>query len=77
MPLTLQKCGNSVGVRLPKPMLAQIGLKEGRQVDVQLEGDHLVIHPKKLSLASLLAQCTPDNRPETIDWGPPTGREIL
>jgi antitoxin MazE len=77
MSVTLQKWGNSVGVRLPKPMLAQIGLKEGSQVDVQPEGDHLVIRPKKLSLASLLAECTPDNRPETIDWGPPMGREVL
>jgi hypothetical protein len=29
MAVTLQKWGNSVGVRLPKPMLEQVGLKEG------------------------------------------------
>ena len=43
MPVTLQKWGHSVGVRLPKPMLEQIGLSEGAQVDVLVEGDHLVI----------------------------------
>jgi hypothetical protein len=26
---TLQKWGNSIGVRLPKPVLEQVGLKEG------------------------------------------------
>ena len=77
MAVTLQKWGNSVGVRLPKPMLEQVGLKEGAQVDVQVEGDHLVIRRKRVSLADLLAQCRPENRPEPIDWGPDVGREII
>jgi antitoxin MazE len=77
MTVTLQKWGNSVGVRLPKPMLEQVGLKEGAQVDVQVEGDHLVIRRKRLQLADLLAQCKPENRPEPIDWGPDVGREVI
>ena len=77
MAVTLQKWGNSVGVRLPKPMLAQVGLKEGAQVDVLVEGDHLVIRRKRVQLADLLAQCTPENRPDPIDFGPPVGREII
>ena len=32
-----------VGVRLPKTMLEQVGLTEGAQVDVLVEGDHPVI----------------------------------
>jgi antitoxin MazE len=75
--VTLQKWGNSVGVRLPKAMLQQVGLKEGAQVDVQVEGDHLVIRRKRLNLADLLAQCKPENRPDPIDWGPDVGREII
>jgi antitoxin MazE len=75
--VTLQKWGNSVGVRLPKAMLQQVGLKEGAQVDVQVEGDHLVIRRNKVKLADLLAQCKPENRPDTIDFGPPVGREII
>ena len=31
MPVTLQKWGHSVGVRLPKPMLEQIGLRKGHR----------------------------------------------
>ena len=77
MAVTLQKWGNSVGIRLPKPMLEQVGLKEGAQVDVLIEGDHLVIRRKKLTLAEILAQCKPENRPDTIDWGPPVRREII
>ena len=77
MALTLQKWGNSVGVRLPKPMLEQIGLKEGAQVEVLVEGSHLVIRRKRLNLGHLLAQCKPENRPDPIDFGPPAGREII
>ena len=77
MAVTLQKWGNSVGVRLPKPMLEQVGLKEGAQVDVVVEGDHLVIRRKRLNLADLLAHCKPENRPDPIDFGPPVGREAL
>ena len=59
MAVTLQKWGNSVGVRLPRPMLEQVGLKEGSQVEVLVEGDHLVIRRKRLKLADLLARCKP------------------
>jgi antitoxin component of MazEF toxin-antitoxin module len=46
-------------------------------VEVQVEGDHLVIRRRKLKLADLLAQCKPENRPDPIDWGPDVGREII
>ena len=58
-------------------MLEQVGLKEGAQVDVLVEGNHLVIRRKRLKLADLLAQCKPENRPDPIDFGPPAGREII
>ena len=79
MPVTLQKWGHSVGVRLPKPMLEQIGLAEGTQVDVIVEGDHLVIRRarRRPTLNELLDQCKPENRPEPIDFGPPVGREFI
>jgi antitoxin MazE len=77
MAVTLQKWGNSVWVRLPKTMLAQVGLTEGHRVDMLLEGDHLVIRRHRLKLADLLAACKPENRPDPIDFGPPAGREII
>jgi antitoxin MazE len=77
MAVTLQKWGNSIGVRLPKPILQQVGLAEGSRVDVVVEGDHLVIRRQRPKLADLLAQCKPENRHETIDFGPPVGRELI
>ncbi len=77
MAVTLQKWGNSVGVRLPKTMLEQVGLNEGSRVEVMVEGDHLVIRRQRLKLADLLAACKPENRPDPIDFGPPAGRELV
>src|ERR1051326_3848989 len=45
---TLRTWGNGIGVRLPGPMLEQLGPKEGALVDVLVEGDHLVIHRRGL-----------------------------
>jgi antitoxin MazE len=79
MAVTLQKWGHSVGVRLPKPMLEQLGLAAGAPVDVLVEGDHLVIRParRRLTLDELLAQWKPENRPDPIDFGPPVGTEMI
>jgi antitoxin MazE len=79
MAVTLQKWGHSVGVRLPKPMLEQLGLAAGAPADVLVEGDHLVIRParQRMALDELLAQCKPENRSGPIDFGPPVGKEMI
>jgi antitoxin MazE len=79
MAVTLQKWGHSVGVRLPKPMLDQLGLGAGAPVEVLVERDHLVIRPvrQRVTLDDLLAQCRPENRPDPVDFGPPVGTELI
>ena len=56
MPVTLHRLGNSIGLRIPKPLLEQLGLGEGSRVDVKIENGRLVIEPhrKKLTLKELL-----------------------
>jgi antitoxin MazE len=78
MSVTLHKWGNSVGLRIPKPMLEQVGLKEGAQVEVKVEGGRLVIEParRRLTLQDVLKGFTPDNRPGEVDWGTPVGKEV-
>jgi antitoxin MazE len=78
MSITLHRWGNSVGLRLPKAMLTQLGLKEGAEVDVKIEGERLVIEPhrpKRPTLKEILAGFSPEDRPGETDWGKPVGRE--
>lgn len=39
------RIGNSRGIRIPKPMLEQLGIED--EVMLSIEGDHLRIHPKR------------------------------
>jgi antitoxin component of MazEF toxin-antitoxin module len=57
MSVTLHELGNRVGLRLPKPLLEQLGLKAGSEVDVKVEGNCLVIEPahrRRYTMAELL-----------------------
>lgn len=79
MPVTLHRWGNSVGLRVPKPLLEQLGLKEGAEVDLKVEGTRLVIEPisrRRYTMAELLEGFTRDDQPGEVDWGRPVGREI-
>jgi antitoxin MazE len=76
---TLQKWGNSLGVRVPKGFTDQLGLGEGAEIDLAVHDGAIVIRParKRYALADLLADCRPERRPEPIDWGPDVGGEVL
>jgi antitoxin MazE len=39
----VRKMGNSSGIIIPKPMLAEIGMKAGDDVDLRIVGDRIVI----------------------------------
>ena len=45
MKTTVRRMGNSHGVIIPKPLLADIGLSEGDAVDMKLKKGRLVIVP--------------------------------
>jgi antitoxin MazE len=77
--ISLHRWGNSIGLRVPKPMLQQLGLTEGSQVDVKIEDGRLVIEPARrvrMTMAELLQGFTPDDQPGEIGWGTPVGREV-
>jgi len=80
----LAKWGNSLGVRVPKAAAEAAGLKAGTEVDVVVEGRDLRIRQsipfKHYRLEDLIAEMKrlgPENEPETVDWGPDVGSEII
>lgn len=77
MTTTIQKWGNSLGLRIPRPMTREIGLEDGAEVDIQMDHGSIVIRPakKKHTLRDLLAGVTPANRHPETDWGAPEGKE--
>ena len=84
MKVKLTKWGNSLGVRVPKAAAEAAGLKVGTEVDVVVEGRDLRIRRsiplKYYRLEDLIAEMDrlgPENQPETVDWGPDVGSEII
>ena len=79
MQVHVARWGNSLGLRIPKDIARRVGLREGAQVDVEVEGDRIVVSPARprYVLAELLKGMTPQAMREAFDWGPDKGREIL
>jgi antitoxin MazE len=78
MSITLHRQGSGIGLEVPQPLLDQLGLAEGSQVEIKVEGDRLVVEPTRrarMTMAELLEGFTPDDQPGELDWGQPAGRE--
>jgi antitoxin MazE len=85
MKVKVAKWGNSLGVRLPRAAAEAAGLTVGSEVDVTVEGRDLRLRRQyppipRYRLEDLLAEIDrlgPGNVPETVDWGPDRGSEII
>jgi antitoxin MazE len=84
MKVKVAQWGNSLGLRLPKAAAEAAGLKPGSEVDITVEGRELRVRQpapyKHYRLEDLLAEIDrlgPGNEPETVDWGPDRGAEII
>ncbi len=79
MQVQVARWGNSLGLRIPKELAAQAGLRAGARVELAAEGDKIVIRlaRPRFVLAELLEGVTPEEMREAFDWGPDMGREIV
>jgi antitoxin MazE len=78
MESNVQKWGNSLAVRIPRPFAVDLGIEEGTQVDVAVEDGGLVIRPlrrARLSLADLLGAVDEGNVHGETATGPAVGGE--
>lgn len=75
----VSRWGNSLGVRIPKDLAGRAGLSEGAQVEIEMEGDRIVIAPSqpRYTLDELLRGMSPKAMHEAFDWGPDRGRETV
>ena len=73
----VQKWGNSLAVRIPKPFAEGAGLKLATEIEVSLVKGTLrfaAVRPR-WELASLVSKVTARNRHAEVDLGQPVGRE--
>ena len=82
MTTTIQKWGNSQAVRLPKPILESLLLKENDPVEIIAESDSIIIRKAtrrrraKKSLKERFANYDGNHSFSEHDWGEPVGNEV-
>jgi antitoxin MazE len=80
MKAQMVKWGNSLAVRIPRPVLEKARLKEGDSLEVEATSEGLVElrRPAKIpTLAQLISQITPENRYSEISAGTEVGKEVV
>lgn len=83
MKVKLAKWGNSLALRIPKAVAAD--LRVGQIVDLSVKGDQVDIRAEtrripRYNLEEMLAEMKrrgPVEEPPLLDWGPDRGSEIL
>jgi len=78
MKTTVQKWGNSLAVRIPRPFADEVNLEENSTVDLSVRGGKLVIVPAEpeLTLDMLVEAITDENKHEEVETGKGVGLEI-
>ena len=80
MKAQIVKWGNSLAVRIPKPVVQKARFREGDSLEVEAAAEGVVElrRPvKKPSLAQLVSQITPDNRNSEVSTGAGLGKELI
>ncbi len=71
------KWGNSLAVRIPKPVAEEAGVREGDPIVIEAAEGHISVRRKQRvpTLRELVAKITTENRYDEIPAGPERGKE--
>ena len=77
MEATIQKWGNSLGIRIPNFIVRELALKNGLVVDIKDNGNEIIIRPvKKSRLSEMLEKINDANIHQEVETAGPVGNEI-
>ena len=79
MQTKIQKWGNSLALRIPKPFALEIGLDQNSVVEVSISEGKLLLEPiivPEYTLEQLLAQITEANLHSEVDTQSAVGNEV-
>lgn len=78
MTTSIQKWGNSQGVRIPKFLLEAVQWRENERLVMSAEKDKIIIMKaeKRKNIRELFADYQEDYKSVEIDWGEPAGEEV-
>lgn len=73
----ITKWGNSLGIRLPQPIIQQFGWKEGEQIEITAKDGQVILSlaRPKYDLVELLRGATAESQHPEVNWGSTEGEE--
>jgi antitoxin MazE len=73
----VQRWGNSLALRIPKPLAEEVGLQPSDEVEISLDGGELRVTParRRWDLETLVSKITEKNAHSEVETGPVRGRE--
>jgi antitoxin MazE len=73
------KWGNSLAVRIPKPVAEAAGVREGDPIVIEADEGHIKVRRRQRAptLKELVAKITPENRYPEIAARPAQGKESV
>jgi antitoxin MazE len=79
MKAKMVKWGNSLAVRIPRPVAEEAKLKEGDSLEIEAVEDRVELRRARRipTLAKLVSQITPENRYAEIATGAEVGKEVV
>jgi antitoxin MazE len=85
MKVKVAKWGNSLGVRLPKAAAEAAGVGPGTELDLVVDGSGFHLRAPAKTSRELLEDMVAEMKrlggaaaaPETVDWGPDRGSEVI
>ncbi len=79
--VAFKRWGNSLAIRISSLITNKLNIDENTKCQVTIENNRIVITPEadkpNYQLSDLLAQITPENQAERVDFGPPVGKEWI
>ena len=73
--LHVRRWGSSLAVRVPKAIAEQWGVSEGSAIEMESQGDRVVMRKRSYDLADMLSRMTEDNLHPEQDPGEAQGSE--
>lgn len=76
--ITIQKWGNSQGIRIPKSILKAINWKANEELSIYTENDKIIIEPakKRKNIVELFENYDGEYKPVEMEWKDQVGEEI-
>ncbi len=80
MTTTIQKWGNSQGIRIPRILLEEVKWSENEPIEIKIEDNKIVIEKaqktERKNIKELFKDYKGEYEPSEIDWGEPEGKEV-